>query len=187
MTQVQPRPFLTQPWEAGITGWIVVFGGFLVELVAGIVTNSMSMAVAAPILIAPAAIAVGLAVAQWWQVRSSGSDRANWWHLAGIAAALFTWLVWPITPTALLPIHNAQDACMMMSTATPGCIARVNTATTGSHITWWVTFVLILALASLARRSRIAAWAAIPVAFAGCQLAAHFLQVLLLHYHVPGV
>src|SRR5258708_1544309 len=46
MTQVRPSPFLTQPWQAGITGWIVVFGGSLLELVAGIVTNSMSMATA---------------------------------------------------------------------------------------------------------------------------------------------
>ena len=62
MTQVRSSPFLTRPWEAGITGWIVVFGGLL-ELVAGIVTNSMSTAIAAPILIAPAAIAIGFAVA----------------------------------------------------------------------------------------------------------------------------
>lgn len=186
MTQVRPIPFLTQPWEAGITGWIVVFGGLLVELVAGIVTNSMSMVVAAPILLAPAVIAVGFAVAQWWQVRSSGSDPANWWHLVGIAGALFTWLVWPTTPAPLLPIANAHDACVMMSTVAPGCIARATTAMTDSHITWWVTGVLIVALVPLARRSRIAAWAAIPVAFAGCQLAAHFLELLLLHYHAPG-
>jgi len=186
MTQVRPGPFLTQPWEAGITGWIVVFGGSLVELVGGIVTNSMSMAIAAPILIAPAAIAVGLGLAQWWQVRSRGSDRANWWHLAGIAAALFTWLVWPITPTALIPIANARDACFMMSTATPACLARATSAMDNSHIAWWVTGALIVALAPLARRSRIAAWAAIPVALAGCFLAAHFLELLLLHYHVPG-
>jgi hypothetical protein len=38
----------------------------------------------------------------------------------------------------------------------------------------------------LARRSRIAAWASIPVAFAGCQLAGHFFQLLLLHYHFVG-
>jgi hypothetical protein len=186
MTQVRPSLFLTRSWEAAVTGWIVVFGASLVELVAGIVTNAMSMAIAAPILIAPAAIAVAFAAAQWWQVRSSGSDLTSWWHLVGVGAALFTWLVWPTTPTALIPIANAHDACVMMYTATPGCIARVTAAMTGSHITWWVTGVLIVALAALARRSRIAAWAAIPVAFAGCQLAAHFLEVLLLHYNTPG-
>jgi hypothetical protein len=186
MTQLRPSTFLAQPWEAAVTGWIVVFVGLLVELVGGVVTNAMSMAIAAPILIAPAAVAVGFAAAQWWQVRSSGSDPANWWHLVGVAAALFTWLVWPTTPAALLPIANAREACVMMYTTTPGCIVRATAAMNDSHITWWATGVLIVALALLARRSRIAAWAAIPVAFAGCQLAAHFLEVLLLHYHTPG-
>jgi hypothetical protein len=186
MTEVRPHPFLTLPWQAGVTGWIVVFGGLLFELVAGVVTNSMSMAITAPVLIAPAAIAVGFAVAQWWQVRSSGSDPANWGHLVGIAGALFTWLVWPRTPAALVPIANVHDACVMMSTVSPGCIARVTGAMTGSHVTWWVTGVLIVALALLVRRSRIAAWAALPVAFAGCQLSVHFLELLLLHYHVSG-
>ncbi len=186
MTQVRRSPFLTRSWEASVTGWIVVFGASLVELVAGIVTNAMSMAIAAPILIAPAAIAVGFAVAQWWQVGPNGPDPASWWHLAAVAPALFTWLVWPITPTALLPIANAHDACVMMYTATPGCVARATAAMNGSHITWWVTGILIVGLVPLVRRSRIAAWATIPVAFAGCQLAAHFLEVLLLHYNTPG-
>jgi hypothetical protein len=35
---------------------------------------------------------------------------------------------------------------------------------------------LILIAALLVRRSRIAAWAAIPAAFAGCELAIHFLN-----------
>jgi hypothetical protein len=187
MTQVQPTPFLARPWQGGITGWIVVFGGFLVELVGGIVTNTMSMAIAAPILIAPAAIAIGFAVAQWWQARSSGADRASWGHLAGIAAALFTWVVWPTTPSALVPIKSAHDACLMMHSPTPACIARATTAMDASHIVWWGTGVLIVALVPLARRSRIAAWAAIPVAFAGVQLAAHFLELLLLYYHTPGI
>jgi hypothetical protein len=41
---------------------------------------------------------------------------------------------------------------------------------------------LIAVAALLARRSRIAAWAALPIAFAGCQLASHFLEQLLLHF-----
>jgi hypothetical protein len=57
----------------------------------------------------------------------------------------------------------------------------------GHDLVWWLTGGLILAAALLARRSRIAAWAAIPLAFAGCLLATHFLQLLLLYYHAgPG-
>jgi hypothetical protein len=53
-------------------------------------------------------------------------------------------------------------------------------------VAWWSTAALILIAALLTRRSRIAAWAAIPVALAGCQLATHFLEELLIHYQVSG-
>jgi hypothetical protein len=186
MTQVQSRPFLTIPWQAGITGWIVVFGAVIVELVGGIVVNSMSMAVAAPVLVVPAAIAVGFGIAQWLQMRAVPDEPSSWWHMAGIAAALFTWVAWPVTPSALQPIANAHDACELVYTATPACIARATSAMDASHIIWWATGALIIALALLVRRSKIAAWAAIPVAFGGCQLAGHFLELLLLHYNFPG-
>ncbi len=189
MTQVQPTrsmPFLTRSWPAGVTGWIVIFGAVVFELVAGIVVNTMSMAVAAPVLIAPAAIAVGFGITQWWQARSVKAEPVSWWHLGAIPLALFTWVAWPVTPSSLLPIHNAHDACTLVYTATPSCVARAMSAMSASHITWWVTGALIVAMAPLARRSRIAPWAAIPVAFAGCQLAAHFLELLLLHYHFNG-
>ena len=188
-TQVQPTrsmPFLTRSWQAGVTGWIVIVGAVVFELVAGIIVNTMSMAVAAPVLIAPAAIAVVLGVMQWFQARSVRAEPVNWWHLSAIPLALFTWVAWPVTPSALLPLHNANDVCTFLYTATPSCIARAMSAMTDSHITWWVTGALIVALAPLARRSRIAAWATIPEAFAGCQLAGHFLELLLLHYHFPG-
>jgi hypothetical protein len=191
MTQAQPTPkmpFLARPWQGGMTGWIVIFGAVLLELIAGVVVNTMSMAVAAPVLIAPAAIAVGFGIAQWVQVRSVGArvDRPSWWHLGAIAAALFTWVAWPVTPTALAQINTASDACTMLYTTTAGCLARAMNAMTSSDVTWWVTGAVILALAPLARRSRIAPWAAIPVALAGCQLAGHFLELLLLYYHFPG-
>jgi hypothetical protein len=38
--------------------------------------------------------------------------------------------------------------------------------------------------ALLARRSRIAAWATIPLALAGCQLATWFLNQIVLYYHL---
>ena len=179
-------PFLAQPWQGGITGWIVIFGAIVAELIAGIVVNTMSMAVAAPVLIAPAAIALGFGVAQWLQMRSFLTERPNWWHMAAIAMALFTWAVWPVTPAVLQSGPHARDACNAIYTATPDCIARVMSATSSSNITWWVTVAVIVALVPLARRSRIAAWAAIPVAFAGCQLAGHFFELLLLHYHFVG-
>jgi len=189
MTQVQPtqsKPFLTRSFQAGVTGWIVVFVAMLIELIAGVVVNAMSVTVAAVALIVPAAIPVGIGIVQWVQMRSVRAERPSWWHLGAIAAALFTWVVWPVTPSALLPIHNAHDACTMVYTATPDCVARAMSAMTNSDITWWVTGALIVAIAPLARRSRIAAWATIPLAFAGCQLAGHFLEVFLLHYHFSG-
>lgn len=189
MTEVQPTPsvpFFARSWQAGIAGWIVVFGAVVVELIAGIVVNSMSMAVAAPVLIAPAAIAAGFGIVQWVQLRSVRAERPSWWHLGAIAMALFTWIAWPVTPSALLPIHTAHDACTLIYTASPACVARAASAMSNSDITWWVTAAVIVALAPLARRSRIAVWAAIPVAFAGCELAAHFLELLLLHYHFAG-
>jgi hypothetical protein len=186
MTQVESRPFLTQPWQAGLTGWIVVFAAVVAELVIGLVANRASMAVTRPLLIVPAAIVVGLGITQWLQMRSQREEPASWWHMIGVVAALFTWLVWPYTPGPLQPIANARDACFMMYTATPACIARTVSAMDNSHITWWVTGAVILAIAPLGRRSRIAAWACIPVAFAGSQLAGHFLELLLLHYHVTG-
>ncbi len=177
---------LTEPWPAGVTGWIVVFGAVLIELIGGVVVTSMSMAVAVPVLLLPAAIVIGFAIAQWLQVRAAGADSAHWWHLAGVAAALFTWQAWPVTPSALQTISGAHDTCQLIFTATPACIARATSAVTDTHITWAVTGVLIVALALFFRKSRIAAWATIPVALAGCQLAGHFLQVLLLHYHFAG-
>jgi len=185
-TEVQRLPFFAQPWEAGLTGWLVVFGAVLVELVAGIVTNHLSISVAAPILITPAAIAVILGLVQWLQVRSVRVDPAPWWHLTGIGVALLAWVFWPITPSALQAVSNAHDACVMMYTATPACVAQATAAMHDSSLTWWITGIVILAMAPLVRGSRIAAWAAVPVAFAGCLLASHYLELLLLHYHVTG-
>jgi hypothetical protein len=180
-------PFLVLPWQGGATGWVVVFGAIIVLIIAGLVTNTSPMAVAAPILIAPAAVAVGLGVAQWYQVRSFGAERSSWVHFGGIAIALLAWTFWPISPPGLQGTGNASDACSLIYTDTPSCLARAASAFTGSTVTWWVTGALILALAPLVRQSKIAAWASIPVAFAGCLLATHFLELLLVHYHAANV
>jgi hypothetical protein len=180
------RPLLTYPWEAGVTGWVVVFGAVVAEVAGGIVTNQMPMVIAAPVLAFPAAVAAGLSVVQWWQVRSSGAERASWWHLAGIAAAVFVWLLYPTIPGVLATDSSARDACYSLSYPTPGCLSRVSQAMAGHNLVWSLTGVLILIAALLTRRSRIAAWAAIPIAFAGCLLATHFLELLLVYYHAGG-
>jgi PhoU domain-containing protein len=71
------RPPLTQPWEDGVIGWVVVCGALLVVLVGGLVTNQMPMAIAAPVLVLPVAVAAGFAVVQWWQVRACGAERGE--------------------------------------------------------------------------------------------------------------
>jgi hypothetical protein len=186
VAQARRKPFLTLPWEAGFTGWIVVFGAILVELVGSVVTNISPMNVAAPVLLTPAAIAVGLGVAQWHQVRSVAAEPSHWWHYAGVVIALIAWIIFPIAPSALYAVTNPTDACTVMYTATPACVARASSALTDSAITWWVTGFVTFSMALLVKHSRIAAWASIPLAFAGCLLATHFLELLLLYYHVSG-
>jgi len=179
---------LAQPWAGGMAGWLVVIGALVAELVAGIVTNSASTAVAAPVLAFPVAVAVAFAVVQWQQVRSSGADRASWWHLTGIAAAVFTWQVWPTSPGILSGAGSARSACNALGQSSPAtdCLARATHAMDAKNLVWWLTGATILILALLVRRSRIAAWAAIPAALGGCLLATHFLEQLLLHYQPGG-
>lgn len=182
------RPRLAQPWAGGLAGWVVVVGALIAELVAGIVTNSASTLVAATALAFPAAVAVAFSIVQWLQVRRSGADRASWWHLAGIAAAVVTWQAWPTSPGILYGAASARKACNALgqpSQATD-CLTRAIQAMDAKNLVWWLTGTLILLLALLVRRSRIAAWAAIPAAVGGCLLATHFLEQLLLHYQPGG-
>jgi hypothetical protein len=121
---------------------------------------------------------------QWWQTRSAGAEPASWWHLAGVAAALFAWLIWPTVPGALDGADgSAHAACNALpTTQTAQCLPLAARAIDAHNVTWWLTGVFIAVAAVLTRRSRIAAWAAIPIAFAGCELATYFLQALLNHY-----
>jgi hypothetical protein len=180
-------PFLAQPFEAGLTGWIVVIGVLIAELIGGSVTNRMTTAVVVPVLVIPAVLVVGFAAVQWWQVGSARAERTNWWHLAGIAAGLLAWVLWPTKPGVLDGTGSASSACSAMGAGqAPGCLANASQALDNHNITWWCTAALIVVLALLVRRSRIAAWAAIPVAFAGCELATHFMEQLLLTYNAGG-
>ena len=75
---------------------------------------------------------------------------------------------------------SAQRA--LPTTQTAQCLTLAARALDAHNLTWWLTGALILVAALLTRRSRIAAWAAIPIAFAGCELATYFLQALVNHY-----
>ena len=190
MTDSRParEPLLTQPFEGGVTGWIVVFGAVLAELVGGIVTSHMATSIALPVLAVPVTVAFGFAIVQWWQARASDAGRASWWHLGGIAAAAFTWWVWPTFPGVLVGATSAPAACSVLPAISgpSDCLSRAAQALDNHNFAWWSAAALIVVAALLARRSRIAAWAAIPAALAGCQLATHFLTQLLVHYHLDG-
>lgn len=186
-SRARRTPFLAQPFEAGLTGWILVFAAIIAEIVGGSVTDQMSTGVCVPVLVIPAAVVVGFAAVQWWQVRSSRAEPTSWWHLAGIAAGVLTWVLWPTKPGVLDGAGSASAACAAMGESlTRGCLARAAQALDNHDIFWWATLALIGVLALLVRRSRIAAYAAIPVAFAGCALATHFMEQLLLYYNAGG-
>ncbi len=189
----KPAPLLTQPFEAAMTGWIVVFGAVLAELAGGaVVANQMSAAIALPVLIIPVVVAFGFAAVQWWQVRSSAAEPASWWHLTAAAAAALIWLLWPTVPgpladaTAAAGSGSGRAFCDVLPTGAivSGCLRRTAQAYDSHNLAWWSTAALILIAALLARRSRIAAWATIPLALAGCQLATWFLNQVVLYYHL---
>jgi len=182
-------PLLAKPWAGGMAGWLVVFGAMVVDLVGGIVTNPASALVTTLVLGLPTAIVVGFSVVQFQQARSCGAEPASWWHLAGVAAAAFTWVVWPTHPGVLYGVGSARRACIVLQgkpRPTADCLARAAHAIDSGNIAWWLTGALIVLIALLARRSRMAAWAAIPTAFAGCLIATHFLELLLLQFHRGG-
>lgn len=183
------RPLLAQPWAGGLVGWLVVFGACLFEIVAGIVTNTASALVATLVLAFPAVVAVGLCVVQFQQARSCGAEPASWWHLTGLAAAGFTWLVWPTSPGVLYGVASARRACVVLlgkPKPTADCLVRAAHAMDARNLTWWLTGTLFVLVGLLARRSRAAAWATIPIALGGCLAATHFLELLLLYYHRGG-
>ena len=178
------EPFLVRPFEAGMTGWIVVFGAMLAELVGGALTFSKFPGAAVPVLVIPAAVAIGFGIVQWWLVRRAYADPASWWHLPAIVGALVIWYMWPIAPGPLDgSTGSAQQLCNALPTDnTSNCLSQAASALDASRLSWWLAFGLILASGLLARRSRIAVWASLPIAFAGCQLSSHYLQALYLHF-----
>jgi hypothetical protein len=167
----------------------------IAELAAGAAAaNQPSAAIAVPVLIVPAFVAFGFAAVQWWQVRLSAAEPASWWHLAGIACAALTWVLWPTIPGALAGTGavsgatGGQAICHALANAseTSDCLHRIAQAFDNHNFAWWSTGTVILIAALAARRSRIAAWAAIPAALAGCQLATYFLNQFVLYYHLTA-
>lgn len=179
----RPAPPLTQPFLAGVTGWVVVFGAVVAEVAGGAVAGQKPAAIVVPVLIFPVVVVYGLAAVQWWQARSWGVEPASRWHLVGVAAGALTWLLWPTIPWALVYLGalpgtgSGQGFCGTLPSATQADYLRCAARAVDNHdLVWWSAGALILIAALLARRSRIAAWAAIPAAFAGCELAAYFLS-----------
>jgi hypothetical protein len=72
---------------------------------------------------------------------------------------------------------SSQASCSVAPSAAEADYLRSAAQAFDTHqLVWWSTGALILIAALLARRSRIAAWAPLPAAFAGCELAIHFLN-----------
>jgi hypothetical protein len=189
----RPAPLLTQPFAAGMTAWVVIFATVIAELAGGAaVANQTSVTVALLVLLIPVVVAFGFAVVQWWQVSSSGAEPASWWHLGGVAAAALTWLLWPTVPGALagtgVPggMGHGKGFCYVLPdpAATSACLHRAAQDADYHYLAWWCTAAVIVLAALLARRSRIAAYAAIPAALAGTQLATFFLNQFVLDYHL---
>jgi hypothetical protein len=180
-----PLPRLAQPWDGAVTGWLVVFGAVVADLVAAVVTNRAPVVVTASALAVPIAVVAGFAAAQWRQTRLA--ERASLWHLAGPAIAVFIWLVYPTTFGRIAPAASAPAACrILVHQVTADCLRRASAALDARSITWWLTGAAIVLGGALVRRSRIAAWATIPIALAGCALATHFVELLLRFYHAGG-
>ena len=100
--EAAPRlPLLVRPFQAGMIGWIVVFGATVVVLAGGAITSQMSLAASVPVLVIPVVLAFGFGMVQWWQVRSAGADPTSWWHLGAIPVAVLIWYLWPNVPSAL--------------------------------------------------------------------------------------
>ena len=170
-----------------MTGWIVVLGAVIVEVAGGAFLSRQSPAITMPVLVLPVVVAFGFAVVQWWQVRASAAEPANWWHLIGVAVGVVVWLLIPNVPTPLAGASSARTACYILPVPPNAeCMRRAAQAFDNHNFAWWSALGLILIAALLARRSRIAAWTAIPVAFAGCILASSLLEQLLVYYQVTG-
>jgi hypothetical protein len=108
--------------------------------------------------------------------------------LGAVVAAVVIWDLWPTAPSVLNgATGSAQAVCDNLPTdTTAACLHRATPAVDAHNLAWWLALALIAGAALLARRSRIAVWSSIPIAFAGCLLASSFLQQLVNFYHANG-
>ena len=156
-----PRlPLLVRPFQAGMTGWIVVFGATVVVLVGGAITGQKSLAASVPVLVIPVVVAFAFAITQLWQVRATGTARPSWWHLGAIPAALLIWYLWPNTPNQINGDDGSvQAVCNNIPTdSNAACLHRSAPALDAHNLVWWLALALIAVAALLGRWSRIAAW-----------------------------
>ena len=179
-------PLLVRPFQAGMTGWIVVSAAIVVVLVGGAITGQKSLAASMPVLVIPVVVAFAFAITQLWQVHANGTARPSWWHLGAIPAALLIWFLWPNTPNQINGDDgSAQAVCNNIPTdSNAACLHRAAPALDAHNLVWWLALALIAVAALLGRWSRIAAWTSIPVAFAGALLASSFLEQVVLHYQL---
>jgi hypothetical protein len=177
-------PLLVQPWEGGVAGWLVVFGGVIIELIAATATNHSPSSVAVPVMAAPVVIGIVLAAVQWQQARVFGAEPASWWHLLAVLGAAFVWLLFPTDPGLFGGgVGSARAACDLLPTTNDAqCLPLAAHAINAHNLAWWLTALVIVVVALGGRRSRIAAWVTIPIALAGCEIATHYLEVLLMAY-----
>ena len=186
----RPRePLLVRPFESGTIAGILGIAATLIAIIGGAVASRDSPLVTVPLLVIPIAVMTGFAVAQWLQMRASGADPVSCWQLLAVVVGLLLWYLSPRVPQPLADLHNARAVCSALPiplSAHADCLQHAAQAFDNARIVWWAALALILLLALLARRSRIAAWAAIPTGLVGCVLANNMLEQVLVHFGISG-
>lgn len=178
---------LVRPFEAGVIAGILTAVTTLIVIVTGALAPRNSPAIIVPLLVIPIAVMFGFAIVQWLRMRASHAEPVSWWQLLTVVAGLLLWYLSPRVPQPLAELHNAGAACQALPVPTHSdCLQRAAQAFDSAAIAWWAAFALIIVAALLARRSRIAAWAAIPVGLAGSVLANNLLEQLLVHFGITG-
>jgi hypothetical protein len=155
--------------------WIICAASVVAVLIGGSVTNRMSFAVAAVTLATPAALCAGFAVAEWLEARRAALLLPRG-HLAGPGVALVVWLLYSSGGGGDLFFSKEYYCRSVIGDADAACLREAGQALQDGRLISWITLAVLVALALLARRSRVAAWSTIPIALAGQTLA---LQVLM--------
>ncbi len=172
---------MARSWWLSCQAWIVSAGAFVAVLAGVLVTHLMSTRVMAITLAVPVVIVVAVAAYEWWTARGYCHVLPRP-HLLGVVAGLVTWLLYQRAPSGLSFHPSPTRLCAYVDRPTAECLTRAAAARSHSDLAWWLTGVLILMLATLARRSRTAAWSAPAIGFAGGGFALHFVEALIHAY-----